>query len=96
MKIIEALNDLKAATGDKQGEAIGLFFERVQDDYITKTDLEGALNKFKLEMQRWIFMALLAQLALTVTIIGIINAVVYISLSGSFTNILNNALTHLK
>jgi hypothetical protein len=96
MKIIEALNDLKAATGDKQGEAIGLIFERVQDDYITKADLEGALSKFKLEMQRWIFMALLAQLALTVTIIGIINAVVYISLSGSFTNILNNALTHLK
>ena len=41
-------------------------------------------------------MALLAQLALTVTIIGIINAIVYISLSGSFTNILNNALMHLK
>jgi hypothetical protein len=27
---------------------------------------------------------------------GIINAVVYVALSGSFTNILNNALAHLK
>ena len=96
MRIIEALNDLKTATGDKQGEAIGLFFERIQGDYLTKADLDSSLDKFKLEMQRWIFIALLAQLALMVTIIGIINAVVYIALSGSFTNILNNALAHLK
>ena len=68
-----------------QGGAIGPFFERIQGDYMTKADLDSALDKFKLEIQRWIFIALPAQLALMVTIIGIINAVVYIALSGSFT-----------
>jgi Na+/H+ antiporter NhaB len=87
MKIIEALNDLKAATGDKQGEAIGLFFERVQDDFLTKPDLESALDKFKLEMQRWIFIALIIQLALMVTIIGIINGVVFITLTRTLTHL---------
>jgi hypothetical protein len=37
-----------------------------------------------------------AQLALLITIIGIINALIYVALSGSFTNILNYALAHLK
>lgn len=61
----------------------------------TKGYLDKALNAFKLDLQRWLFIALTIQLALMVTIIGIINAVVYTSLSGSFTTVLNNALAHL-
>jgi hypothetical protein len=62
----------------------------------TRGYLDKSLGGFKLDLQRWLFVALTIQLALMVTIIGIINAVVFTALSGSFTNILNNALAHLK